>query len=128
MSLPPAVRRLLLAVTALFLLLLAWTGLTGGLHDLSTARTMGQQLQAVTQGTYGVLSGLAVATLVWGRRWRAVILGAWAASLTVAAGLAAVVWGDASIGIGILSAAATLLLALAIIWVFGVGARGLTSP
>jgi hypothetical protein len=64
MSLPPAVRRLLLAVTALFLLLLAWTGVTGGLHDLA----MAQQVQAVTQGTYGVLSGLAVATLVWGRR------------------------------------------------------------
>jgi hypothetical protein len=47
--------------------------------------------------------------------------------VTLAAGLASVVWGGTSLLIGLLSGAAALLIGLGIAWLLRVGARGLTS-
>ena len=66
---------------------------------------------------------LAVAMLL--RRWNLVMLGCWVVSLTVAAGLAAIVWGESGFGIGVLASGATVLIALAIVWLLRVGARSL---
>jgi hypothetical protein len=123
----PAVRRLFLIIAVLLLLALAWTGLTSGVHDLSVTRSTGQKVQAVAQVTYGFLSVLAVVTVFRGRRWQSPILRSWAVSLTLAAGLASVVWGGTTIAIGLLSAAVALLAAMAIGWLLRVGTRGLTS-
>jgi len=46
--------------------------------------------------------------------------------VTVAAGLASIVWGGTSVAIGVLSGGAALLTGLGVIWLLRVGARGLT--
>jgi hypothetical protein len=116
-------RRLLLVIALVFLLGLAWTGVSGGLSQLSQSHTPGQKAQTFSQLGFGVFGLMgAIATFV-GRRWRGLILGCWAASLTVAASLASVVWGGTSIAIGILSGGAALLIALTTIWMLRFGTR-----
>jgi hypothetical protein len=71
------------------------------------------------------MSVLSLIALFWLRRSARTILAGWAISLTAAGGLAPVVWGESSVAIGILSALASLLIAMGIIWLV-MGARGLT--
>jgi len=117
----PAVQRIVLAVAVLLLLVLAWTGLTGGIDDFATAENVGQEGQTVAQLAYGLLSLLTVTTVHGVHRWRGVIRGAWAASMMVAAGLASMVWGDAGALVGLVAAAGALLIALAILWLLRFG-------
>jgi hypothetical protein len=126
MTLTTPVRRVLLAIALALLLLLTWAGLSGGVTQLSESRTPGQKAQTFTQLAYGVLGFLSAVTLVWGRRWAPLMQGCWIGALTIAAGLASVVWGGTSLAIGLLSGAAALLVAWAIVWLLRVGARGLT--
>lgn len=121
----PVVRRILLAVAILLMLALAWTGLSGGLNQIPQSQSTGQKAQTFSQLAYGVFGLLGVVTTFLGRRWNLVILGCWAASLTAAAGLASIVWGETGLGIGLLAGGAALLIALAIVWLLRVGARGL---
>jgi hypothetical protein len=123
----PALRRVLLAVAVLLLLGLTWTGLSGGLHQLSHPQSSGEKAQTFTQLAYGLFAFLSVVTTFWGRRWIALIQTCWAVSATLAAGLASVVWGGTTLGIGLLSGGAALLIALGISWLLRVGARSLTS-
>ncbi len=109
----------------LLLLALAWTGLSGGVNQIDESITAGQKAQTFSQFAYGVFGVLGVVTIFWGRRWNPVILGFWVVSLTMAAGLASIVWGETGFGIGLLAGGATLLIALAIVWLLRVGARGL---
>jgi hypothetical protein len=117
----PAVQRIVLAVAVLLLLVLAWTGLSGGIHDFSAAQNVGQEVQTLAQLAYGLLSLLTVTTVHWAHRGRAVIQGCWTACVAVAAGLASVVWGDAGAIVGLVSAAGALLIALAILWLLRFG-------
>lgn len=78
------------------------------------------------QLAYGVLGLSCVLTTFWGRRWGPLIQIGWSLSVALAAGLASVVWGGTSLGIGLLSGGAALLIALAMLWLLRVGARGLT--
>jgi hypothetical protein len=110
-----------LAIVLLLLLGLSWTGLWDELHQIRQSHTIGQQAQTIAQIAYGLLSLLGVLTSFRARRWGPLILGCWAVSLSLAAGLASVVWGGTNLGIGLLSAGATLLVALATIWLLRVG-------
>jgi hypothetical protein len=83
-------------------------------------------LQSVLQLAYGVLGFSCVLTTFWGRRWGPPVQIGWALSVALAAGLASVVWGGTTVGIGLLSGGAALLIALAMLWLLRVGARGLT--
>lgn len=125
MTPPQAVRRVSLVVALLFLVGLAWTGLSGGLNQFSQSQSTGQKAQTFSQLAYGVFALLGVVTTFWGRRWNPMMLGCWAVSVTAAAGLASVVWGETGLGIGLLTGGATLLIAVAIVWLLRVGARGL---
>lgn len=78
------------------------------------------------QLAYGVLGLSCVLTTFWVRRWGPMIQISWALSVALAAGLASVVWGGTSLGIGLLSGGAALLIALAMLWLLRVGARSLT--
>jgi hypothetical protein len=78
------------------------------------------------QLAYGVLGLSCVLTTFWGRRWGPLIQIGWALSVALAAGLASVVWGGTSLGIGLLSGGAALLIALAMLWLLRLGAHGLT--
>ena len=121
----PAVRRVLLVGAMLLMLTLAWTGLSGGLNQIPQSQSTGQKAQTLSQLAYGVFGFLGVVTTFWGRRWNPVMLGCWVVSLTVAAGLASIVWGESGFGIGLLAGGVTFLIALAIVWLLRVGARGL---
>ena len=49
----------------------------------------------------------------------------WTISVTLAGGLAPVVWGDSSLPIGLVAGVACLLVAWGIAWLLRVAARGL---
>jgi hypothetical protein len=120
----PAARRIFLAVAILLLLVLSWTGVSGGVRQIPQSRTLGRWTQTIAQLAYGILSLLCALTSFQGRRWRALILTCWVVSVTIAAGFAAVVWGGTSLGVGLVSGGASLLIALAIVWLLHVGIAG----
>jgi hypothetical protein len=123
-TLSPVVRRLLLAIALLLLMGLAWTGLSGGLHQIPQSHTRGERVQTAAQLAYGLLSLLSILTSFRYRRWAPLVLACWAISVTVAAGFASVVWGGTTLTIGLLSAAASLLIALAILGLLRAGLAG----
>jgi hypothetical protein len=127
LTLSPRIRLALLVVVGLLLLWLAWTGLSGGVSQLPQSQTPGQIAQTLTQLGFGLFALLSLLTTFWGRRWNRPMLVAWTASVTLAAGLASVVWGGRSVLIGFVSGAAALLIGLGIAWLLRVAARGLTS-
>jgi hypothetical protein len=110
-----------LAVALLLLLGLAWTGLSGGVHQIPQSHTPGQWIQTIAQLSYGILSLLSVLTSFRGHRWAPLVLTCWVVSVTIAAGFAAVVWGRTTLGVGVASAGASLLVALAIVWLLRAG-------
>lgn len=126
MTLSPVIRRTLLVMVSLLLLWLAWTGLSQGVNQLSQSQTTGQIAQTITQLSFGLLALLSLVTTFWSRRWNPLMLAGWTVSVTLAAGLASVVWGGTSLLVGVLSGAAALLIGLGIAWLLRVGARGLT--
>lgn len=127
MTLSHRVRRFLLAAGAMIVLWLSWTGLTGGIHQLSQSRTTGQLLQTLTQFSFALFGLLSIVTTVWARRWNGTMLVCWTLSLTCAAALASVVWGNTTLLIGVVSGVAALLIALGIASLLRVGARGLRA-
>jgi hypothetical protein len=127
LTISPGVRRTLLVLIGLFLVWLAWTGLSGGVNQLSQPRTPGQTAQTVTQFCFGLFALLSLVTTFRGRRWNRFMLAGWTVSVTLAAGLASVVWGGTSVLIGIVSGASALLVGLAVAWLLRFAARGLMS-
>jgi hypothetical protein len=117
----------LLIVALAFLVGLAWTGLNGGFNLLAPSHTRGQKVQAYAQMAFGFFALLSAVTTFRGRRWWALALAGFTISLSLAAGLFAVVWSHMSVGLGILSGAVAFLVALGIIWLLRIGARGPTS-
>jgi hypothetical protein len=113
-------------MVSLLLLWLAWTGLSQGVNQLSQSQTTGQIAQTITQLSFGLFALLSLVTTFWSRRWNPLMLAGWTVSVTLAAGLASVVWGGTSLLVGVLSGAAALLIGLGIAWLLRVGARGLT--
>ncbi|HTS89907.1 MAG TPA: hypothetical protein VMG41_15540 [Gemmatimonadales bacterium] len=128
MSLSPTSQRLALGLAIALLIGMAWLGLSGGIHQLPEARSAGQEIQTVAQLGYGLLAILCLLTTFRGRRWRSPVQACWAIAVTIAGGFAAVVWGGTSLVVGVLSGAASLLVALVILWLLRVGAESLTRP
>ena len=127
MTLTPRLRRALLAIVGLLLLWLGWTGLTQGINQLPQSQTPGQIAQTITQVAFGLFALLSLVTTFWARRWNTLMLAAWTVSVTLAAGLASVVWGGTSLLVGLLSGAGAFLIGLGIAWLLRVATRGLTS-
>ncbi|MBZ5536261.1 MAG: hypothetical protein LAO31_09925 [Acidobacteriia bacterium] len=121
MRLRPIVRRVLLASATLLLIAMAWMTLSGGLRQLPRSRTLSQRVETTVQLACGLLSALSVLTCFRWRRWGPAVRGAWAISLTAAAGVSSLVWGPPSLIIGLVFAAGALLLAVAIIWLLRLG-------
>lgn len=116
MSAPRSVaRNALLAMVALFLLVLAWGALSGGVRQIPLARTFGRQAQTALQLATGVLSVLVLITHAGRHAERTHVRAAWAASLTLAAGLSSLVWGPPMPLLAVVFAAVALLLALGVI-------------
>lgn len=119
------IRIALLVVVGLVLLWLAWTGVTQGVNQMGQSRTPGQVIQTVTQFAFGLFAALSLVTTFWWRRWNRRMLGALIVSLTLAGGLASIIWGGTSILMGCAAGAATLLISLGLAWVLRFAARGL---
>jgi hypothetical protein len=123
LTLHPSLRRVIALLALLFLAFMAWTGITGGVTQWPESATVGQKAQTVTQLLYGLFALMSTITVVRARRWRSVSRIGWAGSVTIAAGLAAVVWGGTSPMTGIPTGAASLLIALVVLWALRVGFR-----
>jgi len=115
------VRRVLGGAAVLLLLALTWLGVSGGIRQIPQSHTPGELIQSVAQLSYGVFSLLGVLTRLRPDRWGRLVLGCWVASMTVAGGFAPVVWGGASVGTGLVSGAAVVLVALGIVWLLRAG-------
>ena len=109
-------RRLLLACITLFLLVLAWQAIAGGVRQLSRSSTVGQHTETVVQLAFGVFSLLVVVTSFWWRQWATVVRVAWAVTLVSTAGLSSLVWGPPMPLTALAFAVVALLLALVAIW------------
>jgi hypothetical protein len=122
------VSRVLTGIAVAFLLFLAYTGIEGGIDQFNQSThgsyTGGQIVQTVFQLVFGVLSLAVVGTWFWKRSASRPVIIAWIVSLTVAGGLASVVWGGTSVWIGVISGAASALVAWAVALLLRVGARG----
>ena len=123
MTLTPRVRQILLVIVCGLLLWLAWIGLSGGLHQLSQSRTPGQMVQTLTQFGFGFFALLSLVTTFRAQRWNPLMLVSWVISLSLAAGLASVVWGGTSLLVGLVSGSAALLIGLGIAWLVRVVAN-----
>jgi hypothetical protein len=121
-------RGVLFAIAIALLLVLAWTGINGGIHQLSTTATTGQTIQTALQLLYGALSVLSIVTVYWARRWNRPLLACWTISLALAGGLGATEWGGASLRIGIVSGAAAGLVGAGIAWLLRIGAPRTLVP
>lgn len=116
MNLKRIIRWLVLICIILFLLMLAWWAIAGGVRQLSHSNTLGQQLETIAQLLCGVLSFFTVFTYFVLEKWARFIRVAWAVSLILTAGLSALVWGPPMPLIALLFAAVALLAAYIILW------------
>jgi len=123
MTLIPRARQILLVIVCGLLLWLAWIGLSGGLHQLPQSRTPGQMVQTLTQFGFGFFALLSLVTTFRAQRWNPLMLVSWVISLSLAAGLASVVWGGTSLLVGLVSGSVALLIGLGIAWLVRVVAN-----
>ena len=112
----PLLRRVLFVVVALALLGLTWSGLHGAVDEWGHSRTFGQIVQTVTQFAFGLFALLTLVTTIRGRRWNSAMSAGLIVSLGLSGGLGAVVWGDASVLIGLIAALASAAIGLGIVW------------
>lgn len=117
-------RRVLLGISILLLLTFAWSGLTGGIHDLPQSSTLGEKIQSAAQVAYGVFALLSAATAFASPRWARLSRAGWILSCTLAAGLASIAWGGTTLAIGLLSAAGAAVITSLIVWMLHLGTRG----
>ena len=118
-------RLALLVVVGVFLLAMAWQGVSQGINQFPESKTAGQIAQTLTQFAFGVFAFLSLVTTFWGRRWNSLMLAGWTVSVTLAAGLATVVWGGTSLLIGVFTGAVTFFIGFGTAWLLRVGARGI---
>jgi peptidoglycan/LPS O-acetylase OafA/YrhL len=117
------VRRALPAVATLLLLAVAWGALSGGVGQFQRSHTAGQRIETVVQLACGLLSLLMIATAFPRRRRARAIRVAWVISLAATAGVSGLVWGPPSVAAAIGLTAATMLLAIATLWLLRAGSR-----
>ena len=110
-------------VGVVLLLVLAWTGIAGGVQQLSGMHTTAQRIQTALQLALGITSALAVIGTVRVVRWRRAAYIAFVASATLAAGLAPYAWGQAGLGSSVAAGVGALVVAMVIVWLARVGAR-----
>jgi hypothetical protein len=101
-------------LSVVFLFLLGVAGLQGFLGDFHEVETLGQRIQTLGQISFG-LTGIAAGTgAMMRQRWAGALALVFAVAVSLAAGFAPVVWGDAGVGSGIASAAVAFLIGIAL--------------
>jgi hypothetical protein len=115
-----ALRWIGIGLLVLALLACAWNGLREGSRELHNDDTPAMRVATVTQLLYGalaVLALLALAVPAWRRRVFPLLI-CWAVATTLTGGLAPVVYGGSSLGIGVAAGALTALIAGGLVWVW----------
>jgi hypothetical protein len=107
---------------ALLLVVLAFTGISGGIQQLDSMHTTEQQIQTVLQFVFGVFSILALMVAFRASRFRRVAFLGFIISLTLAAGLAVTAWGGLGLGAALAAYASTAVIAYIIVWLVRAGA------
>jgi len=100
----------------LFLLVLAWGAVVGGVRQFPRSSTVWQQVETIIQLACGLLSLLTVFTYFWWRKWSTPIRVAWTISLVTAAGLSSLVWGPPMPLTALVLAGIALFVALVTLW------------
>jgi hypothetical protein len=98
------------------LLFLAFTGVKGGIDQVSGMHTAAQRIQTVLQLAMGITSALAVYVSFRAERWRRAAYVAFVLSCTLAGGLAPSAWGGQGLWPSVGAAVASLLVAALIVW------------
>ena len=98
------------------LLFLAFTGISGGIHQFSGVQTTAQRIQTWLQLAMGITSALALIATFYAEPWARAAYIAFVLSCTLAAGLAAYAWGDQGLWPSLGSGVAALLVAWLIVW------------
>ena len=123
MTLAPTLRRACTVIAVVFLLALAWLGISGGVTQWSSATRPMERLQYVAQVAYGVFALLMLVASFKRLGWRKVVDAGFVACAMAAASLATWVWGGESIASALLSALGTFGIAGLIVWMLRVGRR-----
>jgi hypothetical protein len=110
------IRRSVLVGALLVLAAVACGTLIGAVQQLPRAESLGQRVETAIQIACSLLSLLAIVTCFWQRRRARAIRTGWAVSLAITTGLSALVWGPPMLGVALLFAAGTLLIASALNW------------
>jgi hypothetical protein len=108
--------RVLRVVAILLLLVLAWLGIRGGIHDWPESQSIGQKVQSVFQLLYGVLSLLVIASTLRVVPFRRFVGWAWVITFAIAGGLAPPVWGNSTWLAGLAAGLATFGVGLLVLW------------
>jgi len=119
----PRVSNVLRVVGVLFTLVLAYTGLVGGVQQYPGIQSTGQWVQTAFQFLLGAFSVLSLIVTFRFLHWRRVVYPGLALSVGLAGGFAPVVWGEQSLVIGLASGVASLFIGLVDVWLLRGGAR-----
>jgi hypothetical protein len=114
----------LVALAGALLLVLAWLGIKGGIEQWPASHSLSREVQSAAQLGYGVCSIFVVASRANTGRPAQVIRVAWLACLTVAGGLAPMVWGGSGWASVAVTAVASLAAGCGILWLYR---RGLAA-
>ena len=113
LSLP---QKILGGIGALLLLGLTWTGVSGFFNQLSDAEGTGQLVQTYSEIVYGAGAFFSLVTTTWGRRWATIANVLFIVGIAFAGGLAPVSWGGAPPVTGLMTGAASLAIAVGVLW------------
>jgi len=109
-------RRFMLICTILFLIILAWWAIAGGVRQFSHSNTVGQKIETLVQLICGILSLLTVLTIFRLRTWAKTIRLAWTVSLVITAALSSLVWGPPMPFVALAFTTVALLVATITLW------------
>jgi hypothetical protein len=118
--------RILLILVSILLLILARLGIAGWISQWPESHSVAQKVQTVAQFGYGFLALFAVVSIFWQQGTARFIRIFWLITLTIAGGLAPIVWGEAGWAAGIGAGLAALLIGILMLWLLAIGTRGLT--
>jgi hypothetical protein len=121
-------RRVFLAVVICAWLVLAWLGLSGGVREFPDATTPGQKAQTTAQFAYGVFALATLVTTFRARKLARLTRWGWLVSITLAAGLAPVFWGDTGWGPGVVAGVAALGIGALLLWCLDLTSRERPEP
>ncbi len=113
-------RYLSTSLSIIFLLIIAWLALSGGIDQLSRSLTASQLIQTIIQIICGVLSITVLLSIFIGKSWVKSIQHAWSASLVLTAAMSALVWGPPMPIIAMVFGIAAFLVAKGIVWLMNI--------